>query len=62
MAFPQVPPNTPCKNCGHRFDVHAPDINYPVALRCFHNAGSGEGCAAKYSDCCKNFVYPSEDE
>jgi hypothetical protein len=60
MAFPEVAPETPCGNCRHRFDAHAADINYPLAQRCFHGAITGEGCAPKYTDRCKNFVYPEE--
>jgi hypothetical protein len=52
----------PCARCGHAFEVHAPDRNYPDALRCFHGAGTGEGCAVKYPDRCKDYVEPEEQE
>ena len=50
--------NPPCGECGHSFAVHAPDINFPNILRCFHNAGTGDGCQEKYDERCKNYVRP----
>lgn len=62
----QISLDTPCHvpsgGCGHRFDVHAADVNYPNILRCFHSAGNGDGCTEKYADRCKNFVYPPEEK
>lgn len=49
-----VTPDTKCV-CGHRFDVHAPDVNYPDSQRCFHGAATGDGCAEKYDDRCRDF-------
>lgn len=48
----------PCKRCGHAFAEHASDLNYPDTMRCFHKAGTGEGCAERYSDRCPNYVDP----
>ncbi len=48
----------PCKRCGHSFDEHAPDVNYPNAQRCFHGAATGDGCAPKYADRCKEYQDP----
>ena len=48
----------PCANCGHAWEVHASDVNYPEALRCFHNAATGIGCTEKYADRCRDYVDP----
>jgi hypothetical protein len=50
----------PCADCGHAFDVHAVDINFPNSQRCFHNAATGEGCRPAYEDRCKQYVDPEE--
>jgi hypothetical protein len=57
----------PCANilstghvCGHAFAEHAPDVNFPNSLRCFHGAGDGTGCTEKYADRCKQYVEPVE--
>ncbi len=52
--------NPPCADCGHPFDEHAPDVNFPDTLRCFHGAVSGEGCRDKYNERCRNYVHPKE--
>ena len=51
----------PCKRCGHAYDVHCADTNYPDSLRCFHLAATGEGCAEKFDDRCKQYVGPEEE-
>ncbi len=51
-------PMKPCKRCGHAFADHAADVNYPDALRCFHRAATGDGCAEKYSERCKEYIDP----
>jgi hypothetical protein len=48
----------PCARCGHAYEVHAPDRNFPNTQRCFHRAVTGEGCAEKYDDRCKDYVDP----
>jgi hypothetical protein len=48
----------PCKRCKHPFSEHASDVDYPDALRCFHGAFTGDGCAEKYADRCPNYVNP----
>lgn len=51
----------PCARCGHAYADHAPDVNYPNSERCFHRAATGEGCAPKYGDRCKQYVNPEEE-
>jgi hypothetical protein len=48
----------PCARCKHAFEEHAPDVSYPEALRCFHLAGTGEGCTEKYDERCRDYVDP----
>jgi hypothetical protein len=50
----------PCAECGHDYAQHAPDVNFPDALRCFHGAATGEGCKDKYDQRCKDYVNPEE--
>ena len=45
-------PMKPCKRCGHAYAEHATDINHLDALRCFHGAATGDGCADKYCAKC----------
>ena len=52
--------NKPCKRCGHAFDEHAPDKNYPDSQKCWHGAASGEGCAVAYDDRCRDYQEPAE--
>jgi hypothetical protein len=49
----------PCKRCGHSWEYHAPDRNYPDAQKCWHGAATGEGCAEKYEDRCKDYIAPN---
>jgi hypothetical protein len=51
----------PCAACGHAFESHAPDVNFPNSLRCFHGAGDGSGCRERYDERCKNYVAPEEE-
>ena len=48
-------PMKPCKRWGHAYAEHATDINHLDALRCFHGAATGDGCADKYEDRCANY-------
>ena len=48
----------PCARCKHPFSEHAADVNHPDALRCWHGAVTGDGCAEKYADRCPNYVNP----
>jgi hypothetical protein len=52
----------PCKNCGHAFEEHAIDRNFPDSQRCFHRAGTGEGCHHEYDKRCKNYVDPDKEK
>ena len=54
----RCPMTKPCKRCGHAFEEHAPDHNYPDSQKCWHGAASGEGCAVAYDDRCKDYVNP----
>jgi hypothetical protein len=49
-----------CKRCGHPWADHAIDTNYPDAQRCFYRAATGEGCAERYADRCKDYLAPVE--
>ena len=46
------------KVCGHAFDEHAADRNFPDQLRCFHGAVTGDGCADKFDDRCSDYLDP----
>ena len=50
----------PCKDCGHSYDVHCTDVNYPDTLRCFYNAATGDGCREKYDERCRQYVTSEE--
>ena len=52
----------PCAACGHAFESHAPDVNFPNSLRCFHGAGDGSGCRDCYDERCKNYVAPEDKD
>jgi len=52
----------PCKNCGHAFEEHAIDRNFPDSQRCFQRAGTGEGCHHEYDKRCKNYVDPDKEK
>ena len=49
-----------CARCGHAEADHAPDVSYPDSRRCFHKAATGEGCAEKYDDRCKDYLPPKQ--
>ncbi len=51
-----------CANCGHPYESHAIDRNFPDTERCFHGAGTGEGCTPAYKDRCKKYVHPEEGQ
>ena len=53
-----APVKKPCADCGHAFEVHAADVNFPNSLRCFHNAATGEGCRPVYDERCKQYKDP----
>jgi len=51
-----MPTSKPKCVCGHDEAEHAPDVNFPDSLRCFHGAATGEGCAPKYDERCKQYT------
>ena len=52
----------PCKDCGHAYEYHAPDVNHPNVERCFHGAATGDGCREVYDERCKQYVDPEGEK